>query len=65
MYKNIIYTKDKAYQLVRTLKESSLNNPSTEDLKRLFRCDTLLRKQGLLYFCRLIKEIEYDEIKIS
>ena len=59
MFKEIIYTKDKAYQLVRMLKESSLNNPNMEDLKKFFRCDTLLRKQGLLYFCRLIKEIEY------
>ena len=65
MYKNIIYTKDKAYQLVRVLKESSLKNPDMEILKKYFLCDTLLRKQGLLYFCRLIKEIEYDEIEIS
>ena len=65
MYKNIIYTKDKAYQLVRTLKQSSLKNPDMEILKEYFLCDTLLRKQGLLYFCRLIKEIEYDEIEIS
>lgn len=65
MYKNIIYTKDKAYQLVRTLKESSLKNPDMEILKEYFLCDTLLRKQGLLYFCRLIKEIKYDEIEIS
>ena len=65
MYKNIIYTKGKAYQLVRTLKESSLKNPDMEILKECFLCDTLLRKQGLLYFCRLIKEIEYDEIEIS
>ena len=65
MYKNIIYTKDKAYQLVRVLKENSLKNPDMEILKEYFLCDTLLRKQGLLYFCRLIKEIEYDEIKIS
>jgi len=60
--KEIIYTKDKAYQLVRVLKESSLKNPDMEILKEYFFCDTLLRKQGLLYFCRLIKEIEYDEI---
>jgi hypothetical protein len=62
MYKNIIYTKDKAYQLIRVLKENSLNNPDMEILKEYFLCDTLLRKQGLLYFCRLIKEIEYEEI---
>ena len=63
--KEIIYTKDKAYQLVRVLKESSLKNPDKEILKDYFLCDKLLRKQGLLYFCRLIKEIEYDEIEIS
>ena len=62
MYKNIIYTKDKAYQLVRVLKENSLKNPDMEILKEYFLCDTLLRKQCLLYFCRLIEEIEYDEI---
>ena len=61
MYKNIIYTKGKAYQLVRTIKESSLKDPDMEILKEYFLCDTLLRKQGLLYFCRLIKEIEYEE----
>ena len=65
MYKNIIHTKGKAYQLVRVLKENSLKDPDMEILKEYFLCDKLLRKQGLLYFCRLIKEIEYDEIEIS
>ena len=60
MYKNIIYTKDKAYQLVRVLKESSLKNPDMEILKEYYLCDKLLRKQGRLYFCRLIEEIEYE-----
>ena len=64
MYKEIIYANDKAYQLVRVLKENDLNNPNMEDLKRYFYCDTLLRKQGLLYFCRLIKDVEYEEINI-
>ena len=60
--KEIIYNKDKAYQLVRVLKEDSLKNPDMEILKEYFLCDTLLRKQGRLYFCRLIEDIEYDEI---
>ena len=60
--KKIIYNKDKAYQLVRILKEYSLKNPDIEILKKYFLCDTLLRKQGILYFCRIIKEIEYEEI---
>ena len=64
MYKEIIYANDKAYQLVRVIPEDQLKNPNMEDLKKFFYCDTLLRKQGLLYFCRLIKDIEYEEINI-
>ena len=62
--KEIIYANDKAYQLVRVLRENQLKNPNMEDLKEYFLCDTLLRKQGRLYFCRLIEEIEYEEINI-
>ena len=60
--KEIIYNKDNVYQLVRILKEDSLKNPDMEILKEYFLCDTLLRKQGRLYFCRLIEDIEYEEI---
>ena len=60
--KEIITANGNLYQLVRVLKENQLKNPIMEDLKEYFFCDTLLRKQGLLYFCRLIKEIEYEEI---
>ena len=60
--KEIITANGNLYQLVRVLKENQLKNPIMEDLKEYFLCDTLLRKQGLLYFCRLIEEIEYEEI---
>ena len=60
--KEIIYANDKVYQLVRIIRESRLKNPDMEILKEYFLCDTLLRKQGLLYFCRLIEEIEYEEL---
>ena len=56
--KQIIYSNDKAYQLVRVLKEDSLKNLDISVLKQLFHCDSILRKQGLLYFCRLIEEAE-------
>ena len=62
--KEIIAANGNLYQLIRLLKEDQLKNPNMEDLKEYFLCDTLLRKQGLLYFCRLIEEIEYEEINI-
>ena len=62
--KKIINANGNLYQLVRTIKYDQLKNPNMEDLKEYFLCDTLLRKQGLLYFCRLIEEIEYEKINI-
>ena len=62
--KEIISANGNLYQLIRILKEDQLKNPNMEDLKEYFLCDTLLRKQGLLYFCRIINEIEYEEINV-
>ena len=62
MVLKIINANNNLYQLVRTIREARLKNPNMEDLKEYFLCDTLLRKQGMLYFCRLIKEIKYEEI---
>ena len=60
--KEIINANGNLYQLIRVLRENQLKNPNMEDLKEYFLCDTLLRKQDMLYFCRLIEEIEYEEI---
>ena len=60
--KEIISANGNLYQLIRVLKENQLKDPNTEDLREYFLCDTVLRKQGLLYFCRIIEEIEYEEI---
>ena len=60
--KEIINANGNLYQLIRILREDQLKNPNMEDLKEYFLCDTLLRKQNILYFCRLIEEIEYEEI---
>ena len=60
--KQIITANGNLYQLIRVITESRLKNPNMEDLKKYFLCDTLLRKQGLLYFCRLIEDVEYETI---
>ena len=60
--KKIINANGNLYQLIRLIREDQLKNPNMEDLKKYFLCDTLLKKQGMLYFCRIIEEIEYEEI---
>ena len=60
--KEIIYANNKVYQLVRMIREDRLKNPDMEILREYFNCDKVLRKQGLLYFCRLVEEIDYEDI---
>ena len=60
-YKEIITANGNLYQVIRVLRESQLKNPDMGVLKEYFHCDTLLRRLGMLYFCRLIEEIEYEE----
>lgn len=63
MYKEIIYAdNDEAYEIKRVIPEHQLKNPDMSILKQLFHCDTVLRKQGKLYFCNHIKSIEYEEL---
>ena len=56
--KEIIYANNKDYQLIRMIREDRLKNPDMEILREYFNCDKVLRKQGRLYFCRLIEEVE-------
>jgi hypothetical protein len=51
------------YQVIRILNEARLKNPDTGILKKFFRCDTLLRSNGKLYFVNKIKEVEYTPVQ--
>lgn len=53
---------DRQFKLVRTLEETSKFTKGIADLKLLWNCDTVLKKNGMLYFCRAIEDIEYETI---
>ncbi len=53
---------DRHFKLVRTLPETPKFSKGISDLKLLWHCDTVLRKNGMLYFCRAIENIEYEEL---
>jgi hypothetical protein len=55
----VITFDDKLFQVVRVFRERE-NFPITE-CKEYYRCDTTLKKDGSLYFCRLIPEVEILE----
>lgn len=61
--KQVIEFNGNLYQLVRIFREK--NNFPIDEFKEYYNCDTTLRKEGKLYFCRLIQEaqvIENDSI---
>lgn len=57
--KQLISYQDSLYIIYRTFRDHP-DFPTTE-AKTYFRCDTVLRKDGLLYFCRKIEEAQVIE----
>jgi len=57
--KEVISYNNNLYELVRVFREKE-NFPITE-AKEYYNCDTTLKKEGILYFCRLIEEAQIIE----
>ena len=60
LYKDIIEFGDRKFLLYRTTRE--FEKLDAELLKQYWRCDTVLQKENIYYFCNEIKEIDYAEI---
>ena len=57
---------NKLFIVKRKIKEQNLKpNIDLSPLKILWHCDTILKKDYLLYFCDEIKEISYEEVKTN
>ena len=53
---------DKLFIVKRKIKEHNLKpNIDLSPLKVLWHCDSILKKQGIYYFCDEIKEVNYVE----
>jgi hypothetical protein len=49
--------------LYRTIKITPKIEENISLLKKLWRCDTALRKDNMFYLCNEISEIEFEEIE--
>ena len=63
MENNFIQFGDRLFSLYRTIRETTKISNNTEILKKNFRCDTVLKRDGMFYFCNEIPYIEFEEIK--
>ena len=60
MQNNYIQLGDRLFILYRQINETPKIN--TEILKQHWHYDTVLKKEGILYFCNEIPAIEFEEI---
>ena len=56
--KQIIHHEDKAYEVIRSLRDIDEYQMSIDELKQLMGADIALLRNGRYYFCELIKDIE-------
>lgn len=52
----VISFNDSLYQLVKVLHDQP--DIPIDDMKEYYNCNTTLRREGKLYFCRLIEEAQ-------
>ncbi len=53
---------NKLFIVKRIIKEQNIKpNIDLSPLKTLWHCDSVLKKQGMYYFCDEIKEVSYEE----
>ena len=57
--KQIISFNDKLYIVIRKFRDHP-NFPTTE-AKEYYLCDTVLKKDGILYICRIIEDAQVIE----
>jgi hypothetical protein len=63
MKNDIIQLGDRLFVSYRTIKITPKIEENISILKKLWHCDTALKKEGVFYLCNEIKEIEFEEIK--
>lgn len=51
---------NRSFKLVRTLRDRP--NLDTDLLKEHWHCDSVLKKDGVFYFCREIEDVEFENI---
>ena len=62
MRNNILQLGDRIFLLYRTIKITPKIDENISLLKKFWRCDTALKKDGIFYLCNEIPEIEFEEI---
>jgi len=58
LHRNFLKINDDLFEVKRTLKEEFMDGKNLDDFKIWFGVDAVFKKDGLLYFCVKINELE-------
>jgi len=58
LHRNFIKINDDLFEVKRTLKEEFVDQKNLEDFKVWYGVEAVFKKDGLLYFCVKINELE-------
>lgn len=61
MFNQILNTGKDIFVMKRIIREDRLKNPDMEMLKKLYRAEIVFRREGMLYFCNKIEDVECIE----
>ena len=56
----LIHTQDSIFQIYKVIREEGVLD--VDGIKKFWKCSHAFRKDGLLYFCREIVSIPFEEI---
>jgi hypothetical protein len=62
MQNNFIQFGGRLFFLYRKIRSTPKISKNTEIIKKHFHCDTVLKKDGIFYFCNEVPDIEFEEI---
>lgn len=58
LYRNFIKINDDLFEVKKTLREEFMDGKNLEDFKIWYGVEAVFKKDGLLYFCIKINELE-------
>jgi hypothetical protein len=58
LHRNFLKINDDLFEVKRTLKEEFMDGKNLDDFKIWFGVEAVFKKDGLLYFCVKINELE-------
>lgn len=59
--RELVRYNDNLYEVMRKYAETKIKSGKTDELRQHLKCDVTLKKEGVLYFCKVISEAVVEQ----